>query len=46
MARFRTDSLLITRWLLLTSSAVIGILGMASVFQALMTAGIVRVSLG
>jgi ABC-type nickel/cobalt efflux system permease component RcnA len=46
MARYRTDSPLITRWLPLTSSAVIGILGMAIAFQALMTAGIVRVSLG
>jgi len=46
MARFRTDSPLITRWLPLTSSAVIGLLGMAIAVQALMTAGIVRLSLG
>ena len=46
MARFRSDSPLITRWLPLTSSAVIGILGLAIAVQALMSAGIVRVNLG
>ena len=46
MARFRSDSPLITRWLPLTSSAVIGILGVAIAIQALMSAGIVRIDLG
>jgi ABC-type nickel/cobalt efflux system permease component RcnA len=46
MARFRVDSPLITRWLPLTSSAVISILGLAIAFQALLSAGIVQVRLG
>jgi ABC-type nickel/cobalt efflux system permease component RcnA len=46
MARFRTESPLITRWLPLTSSAVIGILGMAIAVQALLSAGIVQIRLG
>ncbi len=46
MARLRTDGPLITRWLPLTSSAVIGILGLAIMVQALLSAGIVQVRLG
>jgi len=46
MARLRTDSPLITRWLPLTSSAVIGTLGLAIAAQALLSAGVVQVRLG
>ena len=46
MAQFQMQSRFITRWLPLTSSAVIVILGLAIAAQALMSAGIVQVRLG
>ena len=46
MARFRVESRIVTRWLPLTSSAVIVMLGVAIAVQALMSAGIVQVRLG
>ena len=46
MAHFRSDSPLITRWLPLTSSAVISVLGAAIVVQALRSTGIVQINFG
>ena len=46
MARFRSDGPLITRWLPLTSSAVITILGVAIAIQALQSSGILHIRLG
>ena len=46
MARFRVESRIVTRWLPLTSSAVIVMLGVAIAVQALLSAGIVQVRLG
>ena len=46
MARFRVESRIVRRWLPLTSSAVIVMLGVAIAVQALMSAGIVQVRLG
>ena len=46
MARFRADSPLVTRWLPLTSSAVVTILGMAIAVQALLSVAILQVRLG
>src|SRR5215470_20005036 len=46
MARFRVESRIVTRWLPLTSSAVIVVLGVAIAVQALLSAGIVQVRLG
>jgi ABC-type nickel/cobalt efflux system permease component RcnA len=46
MARFKADGPWITRWLPLTSSAVMTILGLAIAAQALLSAGIVQVRLG
>jgi ABC-type nickel/cobalt efflux system permease component RcnA len=46
MARFRAESRLVTRWLPLTSSAVIVMLGVAIAVQALLSAGIVQIRLG
>ena len=40
MARFHGEGQVITRWLPLTSSAVVTVLGVAIAIQALMTAGI------
>jgi len=41
-ARFPAGGPIITRWLPLTSSAVVMLLGVAIAFQALMTAGVVQ----
>jgi ABC-type nickel/cobalt efflux system permease component RcnA len=46
MAGFKADGPWITRWLPLTSSAVMTILGLAIAAQALLSAGIVQVRLG
>jgi ABC-type nickel/cobalt efflux system permease component RcnA len=46
MARVKADGPWITRWLPLTSSAVMTLLGMAIAVQALLGAGIVQVRLG
>ncbi len=46
MARFQGEGPLIKRWLPLTSSAVITILGIAIAIQGLMAAGILHVKLG
>jgi ABC-type nickel/cobalt efflux system permease component RcnA len=46
MARVEADGPWITRWLPLTSSAVMTLLGMAIAVQALLSAGIVQVRLG
>ena len=46
MARFRGDGRVVTRWLPLTSSAVMAVLGVAIAVQALMAGGIVQVRLG
>ena len=46
MARFQGEGPLIQRWLPLTSSAVITVLGIAIVIQGLMAAGILHVKLG
>ena len=46
MARFHADGPLITRWLPLTSSAVMTILGVAIAVQALLSGGILHVRLG
>jgi ABC-type nickel/cobalt efflux system permease component RcnA len=46
MARFQGEGPLIQRWLPLTSSAVITILGIAIAIQGLMTVGILHVKLG
>ena len=46
MSRFRGDGVIITRWLPLTSSAMITLLGVVLAIQALMAAGIVRIQLG
>ena len=43
MARFQGEGQLITRWLPLTSSAVMALIGMAIALQALMAAGIVTI---
>jgi ABC-type nickel/cobalt efflux system permease component RcnA len=45
MSRFHTEGPLITRWLPLTSSAVITLLGVAIAVQALQTAGILQIRL-
>jgi len=42
----RSDSPLITRWLPLSSSAVISVLGAAIVVQALRSAGILQINFG
>jgi hypothetical protein len=42
MARFQGEGLLITRWLPLTSSAVITLLGVGIAVQSLLTAGILQ----
>ena len=46
MARFQGEGPLIQRWLPLTSSAVITVLGIAIAIQGLMSAGILHVKLG
>ena len=46
MARFKADGPWTTRWLPLTSSAVMTLLGMAIAVQALLSAGILQVRLG
>jgi len=46
MTRFQADGPLIARWLPLTSSAVIAILGIAIAVEALLSAGILQVRLG
>lgn len=46
MARLHADGPLITRWLPLTSSAVMTILGVAIAVQALLSGGILHVRLG
>ncbi|MGH7332154.1 MAG: hypothetical protein ACREKS_05270 [Candidatus Rokuibacteriota bacterium] len=46
MARFQGEGPLIQRWLPLTSSAVITVLGVAIAIQGLMSAGILQVKLG
>jgi ABC-type nickel/cobalt efflux system permease component RcnA len=45
MARFQGDGVLITRWLPLTSAAVMTVFGMAIAVQALVAAGIVQIRL-
>jgi ABC-type nickel/cobalt efflux system permease component RcnA len=45
MSRFQAEGPLITRWLPLTSSAVITLLGVAIAMQALQTAGILQIRL-
>jgi ABC-type nickel/cobalt efflux system permease component RcnA len=46
MARFQGEGRVVTRWLPLTSSAVMTVLGLAIAGQALMAAGIVQLRLG
>jgi nickel/cobalt exporter len=46
MARFHGEGQLITRWLPLTSSAVMAVLGVGIAIQALMTAGILQIRMG
>ena len=46
MARVEADGPLITRWLPLTSSAVITVLGIAIAVQAVVNAGILTIRLG
>ncbi len=46
MARFHGEGRVVTRWLPLTSSAVMTVLGLAIAVQALMAAGILEVRLG
>ena len=43
LARFQTEGPLIQRWLPLTSSVLITILGLAIAVQALVTAGIIQI---
>lgn len=45
MARFQADGPLINRWLPLTSSAVITLLGLGIAIQALVTAGVLQIRL-
>jgi ABC-type nickel/cobalt efflux system permease component RcnA len=45
MSRLQGEGRLITRWLPLTSAAVITLLGVAITVQALITAGVVQVQL-
>ena len=45
MSRFKGEGPLITRWLPLTSSALITLLGVGIAIQALMTAGILQIRL-
>jgi ABC-type nickel/cobalt efflux system permease component RcnA len=45
MSRFQGEGLLITRWLPLTSAAIITVLGMAMVMQALVAVGILHIRL-
>jgi ABC-type nickel/cobalt efflux system permease component RcnA len=45
MSRFHGEGPLITRWLPLTSSAVMTVLGLGIAVQALVTAGIVQIRL-
>jgi len=45
MARFQGEGPLISRWLPLTSAAVITLFGVAMVVQTLITAGILRIQL-
>ena len=45
MTKFRSEGLLITRWLPLTSAAVITFLGLGIAIRALITGGIVRIRL-
>ena len=45
MSRFDTDGPLVHRWLPLTSSVVIIVVGVLIAVQALMTAGIVQIRL-
>jgi ABC-type nickel/cobalt efflux system permease component RcnA len=45
MARFHGDGMLLTRWLPLTSAAVMTVFGMAIAVQALISAGIVQIRL-
>ena len=45
MSCFRGEGLLITRWLPLTSAAIITLLGMAMVMQALVVAGVLHIRL-
>ena len=46
MARFHGDGRMVTRWLPLTSSAVMMALGIVIAVQALVTGGILAVRLG
>jgi ABC-type nickel/cobalt efflux system permease component RcnA len=46
MSRFRGEGPLITRWLPLTSSAVVALLGVGIAVQALVTAGMLQIRLG
>ena len=46
MARFKADGPLVNRWLPLTSSAVMTILGMGIAVQALYSSGILQIRLG
>ena len=46
MARFQGEGRVVTRWLPLTSSAVMTVLGLAIAGQALMAAGILQLRLG
>jgi hypothetical protein len=46
MARVHGEGQLITRWLPLTSSAVMAVLGVGIAIQALMTAGILQIRMG
>jgi hypothetical protein len=43
MTKFRSEGLLITRWLPLTSAAVITFLGLGIAIRALVTGGILQV---
>ena len=45
MSRFQGEGPLITRWLPLTSSAVVTLVGVGIAVQALMTAGILQIRL-
>jgi ABC-type nickel/cobalt efflux system permease component RcnA len=45
MARWRGDGPLVTRWLPLTSSVVITLLGVGLILQALVAAGAIRLAL-
>jgi len=45
LARFQGEGRLLTRWLPLTSAAVITVFGMVMIVQALLTAGLVQIRL-